>query len=94
MEIIKNKSFKNQDVVLDDYRYERCEFESCNFVFSATGTFVLKDNHISGNCRFTFTGQAANTVDAMKSIYAIGGWAKSMILKTFEEIAPDAKDLH
>ncbi len=91
---VKSKSFSNQDVPLDGFHYEQCNFKSCTFVFSATATFSLTNNHISGNSRFKFTGKAADTVAAMKAIYSMGDWGRKHVLATFQEIAPDIKTLH
>jgi hypothetical protein len=87
-------TFKNSDVVLDGNEYVGCTFESCTFIYSATGPFTLNGNQISANCRFAFRGAASDTVNAMKGIYSMGEWGRRHVLATFQSIAPDLKNLH
>jgi len=94
MEQIKDKTFSNQEVPLDECHYIDCNFQSCTFVYSGSGVFGLEGNCISSDCNFTFTGKAADTVAAMRAIYSMGEWGRNTIIDTFQEIAPDIKNLH
>jgi len=64
----QKKPFRGERIALDGNEYEHCSFESCTFVFSATAPFRLAHNDISADCRFEFTGAAADTVTAMRGI--------------------------
>ena len=94
MNNVSSKTFKNQDVMLDGNHYDDCKFESCTFVYAAADAFGLSNNHITGNTNFRFTGAAANTLATMKAIYSMGDFGKDVILKSFQDIAPDIKNLH
>ncbi len=94
MKKVVGKTFSKEEVPLDDHRYKDCTFESCTFIFEASGGFFMDKNHISTNCVFKFTGPASKTVAAMKAIYSMGDWGRTMVLNTFKEIAPDLKKLH
>ena len=94
MKKVTGKTFSEEHVPLDGHDYEGCTFESCTFVFSATGPWGLNKNRISTDCVFKFTGCASKTLVFMKTIYSMGGWGRNMVLATFEEISPDFKQLH
>ena len=94
MEKIVGKPFKNQDIILDDHHYEGCEFESCVFIYAGFNSFRLENNAISTDCKFMFAGAAGNAVTALKAIYAMGEWGRRHVIATFQDIAPDIKNLH
>ena len=94
MKKVVGKPFSNEQVPLDGYHYENCNFQSCTFVYSATDDFTLRNNVVSDDCIFRFTGAAGNTVATLKAIYSIGEWGRRTIVNTFQEIAPDLKNLH
>lgn len=94
MQKITGKTFTNQEITLDGHIYEGCNFESCTLVFSACAPFGLTGNHVFGDTKFVFAGAAADTVAAMKAIYSMGEWGRRNIAATFEQIAPDIKNLH
>ena len=94
MKKVVGKPFSNKEVTLDGHHYQNCRFESCSFVYAAADRFLLEENRISADCRFVFTGKAADTLGTMKAIYSMGEWGRSQIVSTFQEIAPDLKNLH
>ncbi len=94
METVKNKSFKNQEVVLDGCHYDNCNFESCTFVYSATSPIGLTNNSVATDCVFKFDGAASDTLNTMRAIYSMGEWGRKHIIATFQQIAPDLKKLH
>lgn len=92
----ENRDFVGKEIVLDGHSYKNCRFDSCTLVYSAdissTGEFM--GNTIALNCQFHFRGAAGDTVNFMKAIYAMGLAGRETILKTFQHIAPDLKNLH
>jgi len=94
MKKVVGKPFVGKTVPLDGHHYEKCDFRSCTFVYSATDDFTLRNNVVSDDCIFRFTGAAGNTVATLKAIYSIGEWGRQTIISTFQNIAPDLKNLH
>lgn len=90
----EKKTFDRSEVALDDNEYIGCTFNSCTFVFAAKGPFTLNGNSISADCRFVFTGGAADTINAMRAIYSMGEWGRNHVMATFQQIAPDLKKLN
>ncbi len=84
------KSFSNETIHLDNNQFDHCEFDNCEIVYSGTGKFSLSNNSFNG-CRWTFEGPAANAIEFMSAMYAMGGGAKDLIEKTFENIRRGAQ---
>jgi hypothetical protein len=49
---VVGKTFRNERVILDDYSYYNCPFDSVTFVYNGTTVVSLSDSKISGNVRF------------------------------------------
>ncbi len=47
-EVVRHKKFKNEEVLLDGFSYEECEFENVTFVFNGDAPFDLVKNKIQG----------------------------------------------
>jgi hypothetical protein len=90
----EKREFTRYRVDLDGNEYVGCTFTSCTFVYNGGVDYLLDGNNISGDCRFEFTGAAANTVNTMRAIYGMGPWGRHQILATFQAIAPDMKKLN
>lgn len=90
----EKKRYRGEPVALDGNEYVGCTFDSCTFVYSATGRFALDSNSISNDCRFEFSGAAADTVATMQAIYRMGDWGGNHILATFQQIAPGLQKLN
>jgi len=86
--------FSGSEILLDGNEYDGCQFESCVITYSASKPFGFSNNRIASNCRFYFTGAAADTLATMKVIYSMGPWGQNIIASTFKDIAPDLKKLH
>src|SRR5262249_48112704 len=46
-----NKTFQNQDVMLDGYSYTHCIFINVTFVYNGTTPFQMTDSKATGNIR-------------------------------------------
>lgn len=94
MNRISDSTFSGAAIALDDHEYEGCTFISCTFTYAGTGRFRLAHNTISPDCRFAFSGAAANAIDALQAIFRMGDWGRAHVLATFQQIAPGLKDLN
>lgn len=94
MQTISHSAYSNCDVPLDGHTYEHCTFQSCRFVYLGQQLFNLRNNMISSDCTFGFGAEAANTLVALKGIYAMGDWGRNTVLKALQQIAPDLKNLN
>src|SRR5262249_3070093 len=45
---VRSRTFVNEHVLLDGYRYINCNFINVTFVYNGTAPFALKDNTIGG----------------------------------------------
>ena len=89
----QDQRFDKARVELDGNEFEGCTFTACTFVFSGGGPFRLSNSSLSSECRFEFAGAASHTLGAMSAIYSMGEWGRRTVLKTFQSIAPDIKNL-
>jgi len=81
----KNKTFRKKTVLLDGNEYISCRFLDCTIEYRGGGNIVLDSNSFQG-CRWSFAGEAANTLAFMGSLYAQGGESKALIEQTFNNI--------
>lgn len=91
MRKITGKAFCNQEIRLDGHEYSDCTFQACRFVYSAKRKFRLVGNSVSADCEFEFRGKAAETVEALADLYALGDWGERSVRAALEQIAPDLK---
>jgi hypothetical protein len=66
MEIITNKTFTGQTVVMDDKNYIGCTFVKCHIVY-AGGDFSWVNSQFE-ECSTSFTGQAAKTIAFLQNV--------------------------
>lgn len=85
------KSFRNETIQLDNNQFDHCQFDNCQLVFSGTGNIGLS-NCSFNDCIWTFGGSAANTIQFMTALYAMGGGAKDLIESTFDNIRRGAQN--
>lgn len=87
--IAHNKKFHDTTVVLDGSTFAGCTFDRCMLIFSG-----LLPVHLEGcgfnECKWSFSGPAANTVGFMSAVHAMGGGATQLIEQTFENIRKQA----
>lgn len=81
--LYQNRTFQNQDVVLDDNEFNGCTLENCNLIYSGSGKVALHNNSFI-ECRVIFNGPAASSLDFLGSLYR-GGWA-DLVEATFANI--------
>jgi hypothetical protein len=86
---ISGRPFSNQEVHLDGHEYTDCTFQSCLLVYMGKRKFRLIGNMVSADCRFEFRGKAAETVETLYELYALGDWGKQSVRDTLRRIVPD-----
>lgn len=79
----KNKPFNKVTVELDGNTFDTCKFKGCVLEFSGGKPPTITNCDLSDSS-FSFTDQAADTVQFMKAMYH-GGF-KEVIEETFEQI--------
>ena len=79
------KTFKDQDVQLDDTIFEYCKFDNCKLIYSGMGKVSFNGCSFN-NPHFTFTGPAANAIDFLTALYAAGGFGRETVENTFKNI--------
>ena len=84
----ENSTFENVKVYVDDNEYKGCKFIQCNIVFTGTGALSLVENTFT-DCRFSFEGPAARTLEFMTALYT--GGARQLIEGTFDKIRGKGK---
>jgi hypothetical protein len=90
---IIGKPFSNQEIRLDGREYTDCVFQSCLLVYSGKRKFRLIGSSMSADCRFEFRGKAAETVETMSELYALGDWGKQSVREALRRIVPDIEKL-
>jgi hypothetical protein len=85
----KNQTFKQQTLVLDGNSFEGCEFQSCTLVFNGVSEVSLTGSQIK-DCRWSFDGPAARTLQFMQALYQSGGGGRDLMAETFRRFAAGA----
>jgi len=88
--IAQNQTFNDITVYIDGGTYTGCTFTRCVMVVSG-----ILPAQIAGNkfieCKWEFSGPAANTVGFLISLYA--GGASDFVEKIFDAIRKDSAEL-
>lgn len=84
--IAHGKKFHDIDVCLDGSTFVSCTFERCVLIFSGFLPVHLEANTISADCKWEFTGAAANTVQFMRALHSHGGGGTDLIENMFREM--------
>ena len=79
----EKKPFRDQSIVIDGNEYIDCRFERCEIIYAGASLPTLIRNSFN-ECRWTFDGPAARTVQFMSALY--GGGGQAVIEATFENI--------
>ena len=66
--------FNHETVALDAEGFSDCEFRDCRMIFRG-GEPPKFDNCSFVGCEWLFDGAAANTLEHLKTIWAVGGKA-------------------
>ena len=82
---IINRTFADDEVVLDFHHFDGCTFQNCKLVFHGYGPVGLETRHFI-DCTWAFSGAAAHTVQFMTDLYRMGGGATDLIETTFGNI--------
>lgn len=86
---VNGKPFSNQEIRLDGCEYTDCTFQSCLLVYSGKRKFRLMGNIVSADCRFEFRGKAAEAVETLSELYALGDWGKQSVREALRRIVHD-----
>ncbi len=81
--IAKGQTFTNTKIALDGANFDSCKFDRCVLVYSGLLPVTLQSNSFV-DCRWEFSGPAANTVGFMQALY--NGGAKELIERTLDAI--------
>ena len=68
-----NEFFANQLVVLDNRKFQNCEFLNCEIAYGG-GRIRILDNDF-GDCTFSTFGSAASTLVYLRGLYTSGAEA-------------------
>lgn len=83
---VRQKSFSDQRVELDNKHFVQCRFARCVLVFGATGTLSLEQNEFT-DCKWELTGAAATTIQFLRALYhGAGPEGAKLVDDTFDEI--------
>lgn len=86
MNEVKDKTYNNTRISLENMKYETCTFINCKIEFSGEGKTGLIGCNFD-NCQWVFVGAAQNTLSFMHMMYhEFGDFGKAMIEKTFENL--------
>ncbi len=81
---MENQTFVGANVQADGgVAYSRCKFVNCTLIFTGVAPIQI-DTCTLENCRWTFAGPAANTLNFLKQSYAGGN--KEMVETVIREI--------
>lgn len=70
MELLSNRIFKNEIVLLDGVHFVDCILEGCTLSYDG-GAVVLERTRIA-NCEYLFGGPAQRTADLMRVLGLLG----------------------
>lgn len=89
----ENREFRDEAVNLNGNHFSGCKFINCQLIFNGVGAVGLVDIQFL-NCRWIFDGPASDTVAFLKALYALGDGGRDLVLRTFNDVAPDLKLVH
>jgi len=82
----KGQTFENQDILLDNGRFEDCVFRNCRLIYGGAGLVHMAGCSFDG-VRWEFAGAAENTLRFMAALYqGAGEGGRQLIEDTFESI--------
>lgn len=73
-EMVKDKAFRGDRILVDNRHFQNCKFENCRFVYSG-GPFAFHECEVLGSATFSPTGAADRTMNlhkALKEMYGKG----------------------
>lgn len=85
--LMKNKIFTDQRVILDNHHFVNCQFINCEIVFLGTGELISIDNCNFNNVVWVFNGAAATTLTFLTTLNSkFGEEGKEIVDKTIDNI--------
>lgn len=82
----ENRTFENEEIILDAKQFYGCTFRNCKFLYGATEPVTL-ENCTFKNVDWAFIDSAALTINLMTGIYQSSGRSgKKLIEATFKNI--------
>ncbi len=70
MQKVKNKTFENEDITIDEHEYINCRFVNCSFTYSGSPFALINtDFEISGGLRLNFGPPAEGTLKFLSVMY-------------------------
>ncbi len=86
VDIVSDRVFVNQDVVVDDVLYQRCQFRRCRIVFRGTGRANF-DGCLFDECEWVFDDAAENTLEYLAYMYSgLDAGGRALVDGIFERI--------
>jgi hypothetical protein len=70
--IIRDRWYKDENIHIDMYTFERCRFDRCNFI-TENATYVFRNCFISRDCKLFFKGPSLKVVRLMMHYLRITG---------------------
>ena len=89
MRRVVGKPYSNQDIKVDGIEFVDCNFQSCRLIYSGRASFKFVGSSFSSDCELKLRGRAADVVDALTSLYAIGDWGRNNVSAALCRVAPD-----
>ncbi len=80
-----NGNFTNEVISLDGNKYKGCTFTDCELFIGASAPFGLINNDFN-ECRWTFTGSAALTINILAGLYQMSPETQQLVKQTFKSI--------
>jgi hypothetical protein len=85
MAVHNQKTFANQEVVLDGNEFHGCELRHCNLIYKAQDVVKLEHCHLVG-CTWQFEDAALRTVTMLKGLYRTGRAGKEVVEAIFQQV--------
>ena len=87
MNIIKNKIFTEEHIIIDNKQFINCTFNNCDFVYRGSPTGFFSSCNFNTIKSWNFEGEAQNTLEFIAMTYhGIGEGGKKMMENLFEGI--------
>jgi len=71
MNIIRDRHFEDQEVILDHIQFRDCTFVGCTLIFHGHGHSDFEECKLE-DCSFSFQEQASRTLDFLRSLAGTG----------------------
>jgi hypothetical protein len=89
-ELVQDKLFGIEDVVLDGKDFFRCVFRGSTLVFRAQQPMTLRDSTFF-DVNWRLDGPAARTMDFLKALWGVGEFGRNLVDNTLRQITGSPK---